>query len=79
MSTNITIPDPDDQLSTALEARAKKHGTTIGDEARRILLEVLNAPEDLGAAIRGRFGPLGGVDLEPPVRTPINEPPDFTQ
>ena len=79
MSTDITIPDPDDQLSTALEVRAKKRGTTIGDEARRILLEALQAPEDLGAAIRERFAPLGGVDLELPPREPIEEPPDLAR
>ncbi len=39
MSTiTIEIPDPDDQLSTALKVRAKKRGTTVGEEARRILL-----------------------------------------
>lgn len=79
MSTSITIPDPDDQLSTALEARAKKRGTTVGEEARLILQDVLSAPEDLGAAIRGRFAPLGGVDLDPPVREPIEEPPELTR
>jgi len=79
MSTSITIPDPDDQLSTALEARAKKRGTTVGEEARRILHEVLNAPDDLGAAISGRFAPLGGVDLDPPEREPIEEPPDLAR
>lgn len=79
MSTSITIPDPDDELSTALEARAKKRGTTIGDEARRTLLEALQAPEDLGAAIRERFAPLGGVDLELPKREPIEEPPDLAR
>ncbi len=79
MSTSITIPDPDDELSIALRARANKRGTTIGDEARRILLEALQAPEDLGAAIRERFAPLGGVDLEVPQRESIEEPPDLAR
>ncbi len=77
MSTSITIPDPDDRLSSALEARARKHGTSVTEEARRILLNALSAPDDLGAAIRNRFGPLGGVELDLPPREAIPEPPEL--
>ncbi len=67
------------QLSAALEVRAEKRGTTVGEQARQILLEVLGAPEDLGIAIRQRLQSLGGVDFEPPAREPIQEPPDLTK
>jgi hypothetical protein len=32
---------------------------------------------DLAAAIRRRFEPLGGVELEPLPRAPLREPPSF--
>jgi plasmid stability protein len=65
---SITIPDPDNQLCRALEARVKKHGVSIEQEARQTLQRALAAPDDLGAAIRIRFQPLGGVELDLPPR-----------
>lgn len=32
---------------------------------------------DLASAIRARFAPLGGVELEIPPRSPIRKPPRF--
>jgi hypothetical protein len=34
---------------------------------------------DLAEAIRRRFAPYGGVDLEPHPRTPARPPPDFSE
>ena len=42
----------------------------IEEEARQILQRALAAPDDLGAAIRSRFQPLGGVELDLPSREP---------
>ena len=67
---SIIIPDSDNQLSSALEERAKKRGVSIEEEARQILQRALAAPDDLGAAIRNRFQPLGGVELDLPAREP---------
>ena len=30
---------------------------------------------DLGSSVRGRFAPLGGVELDLPAREPMREPP----
>jgi len=51
-------------------------------EARTILREVLLGSQaksgaELVAAIRRRFAPLGGVELELPPRGPGREPPRF--
>ena len=48
------------------------------EEARNILREAVErqaGPTDLAAAIRNRFLPLGGVELEAPRREPVPEPP----
>ena len=36
-----------------------------------------NPPANLAKAIRARFAPLGGVDLEIPPREFMRDPPDF--
>jgi plasmid stability protein len=51
-------------------------------EARAILREALTTTTpvsgaELVSAIRRRFAPLGGLDLELPPRTPGREPPRF--
>ena len=37
----------------------------------------VSEPVDLAEAIRRRFAPLGGVELELPPRPPMREPPTF--
>lgn len=36
-----------------------------------------NPPVNLAEAIRARFAPLGGVELELPPREPMRDTPDF--
>jgi plasmid stability protein len=51
------------------------------DEARNILREALArdsaSPGNLAKAIARRFKPMGGADLELPVREGMREPPPF--
>ena len=57
--------------------RAAHHGRSMEEEVRQILSEAVGSqdgPTDLGAAIRGRFAPLGGVELVTPRREPVREP-----
>jgi antitoxin FitA len=79
-SLNIRQLDP--ALKEQLRIRAAHHGRSMEAEARAILKEVLmkgrpTTGADLVAVIRGRFAPLGGVELELPSRTPGREPPRF--
>jgi plasmid stability protein len=78
---SITIRNLDDPLKTRLRVQAATHGRSMEEEARTILRAALNReparPGNLAAAIRARFAPLGGVDLELPPREPIRDPPDF--
>ena len=50
-------------------------------EARDILRAALDqespAGKNLATAIRARFEPLGGVELDLPPREPMPEPPQF--
>lgn len=76
---SITIRKLDEQTKTRLRVRAAHHKRSMEDEARNILRAALAedaaTPRNLADAIRRRFQPLGGVELQPPAREPMREPP----
>ena len=82
---SITVRNLDDDLKRRLRIRAAQHGRPMEQEARDmargILKEALDTErpvkEDLAGAIRARFAPLGGVDLELPPREPMPDPPQL--
>ena len=76
----LTIRNIETTVKERLRMRAARHGRSMEAELRSILDQVLDADEDrcapnLAEAIRRRFAPLGGVELEfhPPVA--VGEPP----
>jgi len=77
---SITIRNIDEPLKAQLRIQAAIHGRSMEDEARDILRTALSraptSPENLAAAIRARFAPLGGVDLPKMPREPMREPPN---
>ena len=77
---SITIRNLDDDVKTRLRIRAAGHGRSMEEEARLILREAVDrkaSPENLATAIRARFAPFGGVELEMPPRETMREPPRF--
>jgi plasmid stability protein len=68
-------------LKERLRVRAAHNGRSMESELRHILDAVLTdeTPTEinLAEAIRRRFAPLGGVELEPHPRQPLGEPPSF--
>lgn len=77
---SLTIRNLDKRLMASLRVRAAGHRRSMEEEALEILRAALaepEPPEDLAAAIRRRFAPLAGVELELPRREPIREPPDY--
>ena len=78
---SITVRNLDDGLKRRLRIRAAENGRSMEQEARDILRAALeeDSPtgKDLASAIRARFAPLGGVELELPPREPMREPPRF--
>ena len=78
----LTIRNIDAALKERLRVRAAQHGHSMEAELRRILQDALREPERPAAAnlyqrIRARFAPLGGVDLELPLREQAPAPPHF--
>jgi antitoxin FitA len=77
----ITIRRLDGGVKARLRVRAAQHGRSMEEEARHLLTSALaeepKRPINLAEAIRSRFAPLGGVELEIPPRELGREPPDF--
>ncbi len=79
----LTIRQLDEKTKSRLRIQAAQHGRSMEQEAREILRSALvptrKQEKSLVEAIRERFGPLGGVELELPKRGPGREPPDFSK
>jgi plasmid stability protein len=75
---SITIRQLPERTKRKLRIRAAEHGCSMEQEAREILKAALKEreakPTNLAEAIRRRFAPFGGVELEIPPREPIPDP-----
>ena len=82
-TTTLTIRNVDVELRERLRVRAAGHGQSMEAELRAMPRETLArltaSGRNLGDAIRRRFAPFGGVELEshPPVA--IGRPPRFDE
>jgi plasmid stability protein len=79
--TTLTIRNVDAALKERLRVRAARNGRSMEAELRQILSDTL-APDsgrepNLAEAIRRRFAPLEGVDLDPHPPVPVGAPPEF--
>ena len=78
---SITIRNLENDVRTRLRVRAAEHNRSMEEEVRVILRAAVSdakhAPQDLAAFTRECFAPLGGVELEIPLRGPMREPPNF--
>jgi antitoxin FitA len=81
----LTIRNVDPEVQKRLRVRAALNGRSMEAELRQILKDAVGASPapkaesglDLAEAIRRRFAPFGGVELDIPPREFAREPPDF--
>ncbi len=77
---SITIRNLDARTKSKLRIRAAHQDHSMEEEARNILCAALaretSTPHDLADAIRKRFEPLEGIELQLPPREPMREPPE---
>ena len=77
----LTVRNLDQGLKERLRVRAAHNGRSMEAEARSILADVLTDQKkvepNLADAIRRRFAPLGGVELEPHPFVPVSSAPEF--
>ncbi len=78
---SITVRNLDDGLKRRLRIRAAENGRSMEQEARDILRAALDqgpsTGQGLANAIRARFAPFGGAELDLPPRESMREPPQF--
>ncbi len=68
----VSIRDLDDEVRERLRVRAAQHGRSMEAEIRAILTDAVGAANDstgLAQTLLARFGDLGGVDLDLPLRS----------
>ena len=80
---SITIRNLDDDLKKRLRIQAAEHGRSMEEEVREILeaglTRQLVTGAELYAAIRADVDAAGGgIKLDPLLRTPVRDPPDFS-
>lgn len=79
---SMTIRGIDEALKRRLRLQAAAHGRSMEEEARDILRSALSTQEaprrNLAAAIRARFEPLGGIDLDMAPREDMRQPVDLS-
>lgn len=74
---SITIRKLPENTKRRLRVRAARNGRSMEQEARDLLEAGLAQdaePKNMGEAIRKIFAPLGGVNLNIPLRRPIRDP-----
>src|ERR1051325_5416243 len=78
---SLTIRKLDDRLKRQLRLRAARNGRSMEEEARRILAAGVKAKDkpaaNLADAIAAIVDPIGGIELDLPMRMPMREPPRF--
>jgi antitoxin FitA len=85
LMATLTIRNVDPEVQKRLRIRAAENGRSMEAELRQILKDAVGASPgpkvetglDLAEAIRRRFAPFGGVELDIPPREFAGEPPDF--
>jgi antitoxin FitA len=77
--TTLTIRNVEPALKERLRVRAARNGRSMEAELRQILSTTLRGESigevNLAEAIRRRFLPLGGVEIEPHPPVPVGKPP----
>ena len=83
ITTTLTIRNVERRLKDQLRVRAARHGQSMEAELRQIIRDALAGEQvresNLAEAIRRRFAPFGGVELEVPPRVTVGEPPRFDE
>jgi plasmid stability protein len=78
---SLTIRKLDDRLKKQLRLRAARHGRSMEEEARQILAAGIRAEpapaSNLADAIAAIVDPIGGLELDLSMRSPMREPPRF--
>ncbi len=77
----VSIRNLDDEIKERLRMRAASHGRSMESEIRAILVDAVTQSDErrgMLLTLMERFGDLGGVDLEVPVRATLPRAADLS-
>ncbi|HQT68217.1 MAG: plasmid stabilization protein [Rhodospirillales bacterium 20-60-12] len=79
--SSIIIRNIKPEIKEKLRIRAAEHGRSVEAEVRHMLQTFLSPQEQVASnlfqRIHERFRAIGGVELDPPARSALREPPHF--
>ena len=78
----LSIRDLDDDVKDRLRVRAARNGRSMEAEIRAILTAAVSEPDPsrgLFPELMDRFGEIGGVELDLPVRANVARAPDLAR
>ena len=78
--SDLLIRNIDPKLKRRLEARARKSGRSLSEEAKTLISKALaetSLRRGLGTELAERFRAVGTLELELPSDEPPRPPPDF--
>lgn len=76
---SLSVRKLDDRIYEQLRVRAEEHGISMEEEVRRILCQVVRAPDKLSDVFQKYFGPNNGVDLDLSAHHNPHHPMDFNE
>jgi plasmid stability protein len=67
---SLSVRNLEETVYERLRVRAAKHGVSMEEEVRRIILQAVTVPEKMSAVFEKNFGSRNGIELELPTRKP---------
>lgn len=75
---NLSVRKLDKRVYEQLRIRAAQHGTSMEEEARQIITQVVSAPQKISDVFQKYFGEKKGIDLKLTKRKP-HHPMEFNE
>lgn len=75
---NLSVRNLDESTYRRLRLRATKHGNSMEEEVRQIIMQAVTVPERMSAVFEKHFGQKNGVDLQTSKHQP-HQPMEFDE
>jgi len=67
---SLSVRNIEDSVYERLRIRAARHGFSMEEEVRQLILREVNLPERLSSVFEENFGSKNGVDMKSPKKRP---------
>ena len=73
---SLSVRNLDESVHRRLRVRAAKHGVSMEEEVRQIIIQAVTVPERMSSIFRKAFGGESGISLKTP-KGKTHQPLDF--